>query len=334
MQCPNCGFQNMPGSEVCARCSTSLQLAVVALDVHPPRAGKLAKQLRRVAPIRAASHKYVQHADRIDRARRIWALVWRLIVPGWAQWYRGRGRHGAMFLGAVLFFAAASVYNFGSALGDFCIAGLFTAHLWSIIDVFNDYFPKEEFGPRFARATLAMLLLGVIVYLPIYNAVENFAQPLVYTGDSATLHNGDVVLVNYRYQGTLWPRRGQVVLYETHVEIDEGYWGRERQIYQAFGQRIDRVLAVGGDHVRWVNGLLYVNGQLSPFRPLNPNRGPQNFETTVNDACVLILPSTLNAPDMEPGGNVWMQLAMVPQSSLDGLVYWRMQPHSEFGRIQ
>src|SRR5215213_6505561 len=42
MQCSSCGFENMPGSEACARCASSLSLATAVMDVHPPRAGRFA----------------------------------------------------------------------------------------------------------------------------------------------------------------------------------------------------------------------------------------------------------------------------------------------------
>ena len=35
-------FENMPGVQTCGRCGASLQLASLAIDVHPPRAGRAA----------------------------------------------------------------------------------------------------------------------------------------------------------------------------------------------------------------------------------------------------------------------------------------------------
>ena len=51
MQCSNCQFQNMPGVQTCGRCGASLQLASLAIDVHPPRAGRAAKRWRRWFPV-------------------------------------------------------------------------------------------------------------------------------------------------------------------------------------------------------------------------------------------------------------------------------------------
>src|SRR4051812_12976476 len=56
MQCSSCGFENMPGSDACGRCGSSLRLATMVMDVQPPRAGKITKKLRRVLPVSKAKY--------------------------------------------------------------------------------------------------------------------------------------------------------------------------------------------------------------------------------------------------------------------------------------
>ena len=166
MQCPNCGFQNMPGSEVCARCSTSLQLAAVAMDVHPPRARGAGAYRRRLALARTRAinfgeqirdfneRKREQAAERANRFGSSWPIIWRLIIPGWAQWYTGQWWQGVFFFVLVLLLAIASIADFGSTNGTWCFAGLFTVHLWSVLDVFNSFLAEDTFLRRRKRAFL------------------------------------------------------------------------------------------------------------------------------------------------------------------------------------
>ena len=50
MQCPNCQFENMPGSEICPRCGSTLRLSAAVMSLHPPRAQPWAKAVRRAFP--------------------------------------------------------------------------------------------------------------------------------------------------------------------------------------------------------------------------------------------------------------------------------------------
>ena len=73
MQCPCCQFENMPGLASCGRCGSVLDLNLVAIDVNPPRASRVAKGVRRVVPRRAI----YQARDAASEARRIVTGAWR-----------------------------------------------------------------------------------------------------------------------------------------------------------------------------------------------------------------------------------------------------------------
>src|SRR5438477_12870721 len=110
MQCSSCGFENMPGSDTCGRCASSLRLATAVMDVHPPRAGHFAKRMRRALPLRRVYYSVRDGLPSLrpdcatDAARSIfsnllpWPLLWRLVIPGWSHFYAGQKIRGRLFL--------------------------------------------------------------------------------------------------------------------------------------------------------------------------------------------------------------------------------------------
>src|SRR5436190_4559022 len=118
MQCSSCGFENMPGSDDCCRCGTSMRLATAVMDVQPLRAGKVAKRLRRIVP---APRAYFGVRDGLKQGALsagargaavtspwlvkikeepipAWPLLWRLLVPGWSHFYARQVWRGRLFL--------------------------------------------------------------------------------------------------------------------------------------------------------------------------------------------------------------------------------------------
>src|SRR5580692_2331416 len=123
MQCVNCGFQNMPGSEACGRCNTSLLIGAAVMDVHPPRAGRTAKRLRRALPIGKAFYRTrdALHGDEMAvRARHAaqtlppFPLFIRLIFPGWSHFYLKQRVRGHLFMWGFLICLLPTILLFGS----------------------------------------------------------------------------------------------------------------------------------------------------------------------------------------------------------------------------
>src|SRR6185369_10691777 len=116
MQCVTCGFENMPGSDACGRCGTSLRLATAVMDVQPPRAGKFRKNLRRVLPARKMYYSVRDQAGAVPVPRMPhlpdtvmpsinwvgdvppWPLTLRMVIPGWSHFYAGKRARGHLFL--------------------------------------------------------------------------------------------------------------------------------------------------------------------------------------------------------------------------------------------
>ena len=80
-----------------------------------------------------------------------------------------------------------------------------------------------------------------------------------------------MVLVNPSAYRSSDPQPGDVVHYGlAPQDIPMAGFGGHGAIYRLQGDRIDRILARGGDKVTCSQGELLVNGQPSPWLPLNP----------------------------------------------------------------
>src|SRR3954452_19475404 len=61
MQCSNCQFENIPGSEACGRCGSSLRVGTLVMDVNPPRAPRWRKSVRQNLPTGLKLAKGAKH---------------------------------------------------------------------------------------------------------------------------------------------------------------------------------------------------------------------------------------------------------------------------------
>jgi len=191
MQCVNCRFENMPGVENCGRCGATLRLASLAIDVHPPRAGRWAKRWRnlplartrwKMAPVAFAAASWIPPLD----------LLARLVLPGWAQFHSGHPLLGRRLLGAWAACLALGLLFFGSALGSLFLGLALACHAASAIDVAFAATPRPVGRWLVAGALLAGLTLAV--YWPILSIAGRFVDARVIRVNRPPLLAGDVLL--------------------------------------------------------------------------------------------------------------------------------------------
>ena len=339
MQCTNCQFHNMPGSEVCGRCGSSLRLATAVIDVHPPRAGRMRKRLRRAVPVSRAmaeardAFQAVGPTSEILRvaARAPWGLFLRLIVPGWSHFHVGQPVRGHLFLWGTLVFLLPGLLLFGTLAGSLLLGMAFSVHSWAALDIVTQTFPDGGMRDRMARSLAISMVLALAVYVPAGVLLTRVADPTIVSVPLASFQAGDVVLVNH--WATLRP--GQVVMYRIpeHTRTEAQRQREMRYVYFT-GERIDRILAGPGDRVVWAKGRLTVNGQPSDARPLNPEVAPPRLALTVPEATYLILPTTTPYVRAADDDGAWQALSLVPADRIVGQVYARTNPLSRIARIR
>jgi hypothetical protein len=341
MQCANCNFFNMPGSEVCGRCGTSLMLGgvTVATDVTPPRAGRLAKRLRRVAPMRRT---YYRARDALADTRtpdsiRRWTprlpeypVFIRLIFPGWSHFYLRQRLRGHLFLWSFLACQLLMLLNFGTTWGGIWLGTAFSVHSSAALDIVTQTFADAGVRDRIVRSIALSVLLWFGVYWPAGLLIGRFASPYIVQFAMQPFVPGDVVLVNNLSR----PRAGQVVLYQLsdyHIMLAGAIHERREEIFT--GQAIDRILAGPGDTVECLQGRMLVNSQPSKFVPLNPVKLRASFKLIVPDGDYFIVPSGAPRIDTVDDAAAWSGIGCVPAESIVGRAYMRSSPLSRCGLI-
>jgi len=332
MQCPSCGFENMPGSEGCARCGTSLKLATMTIETVPPRAGKWARRLRG----RLASRWQIQGRDsakRFNAAARhnlpTWSIFFRLVFPGWAHRFTGEPELARRILLGYLAMLAMGIAGYGTFFGDAGIAFAAAIHVGSAFDICLKHIPGARAGRRVFFAIIVDAVILLCLYAPPVCLGRWIAHPLVLQDAAGSFHPGDVLLVNELFHLPDFPRPGQIVEYN-----EDRHGGDFHVDYVIAGPRIDRILGVGGDHVVWDYPHLFVNGQPSPFQPLDPHGLPQHVEVDVPPGDVLLFPTVGSTIQMRSQWIFWANFAFVPRGDVVGVVYWRWGPFWRFGPVR
>ena len=335
MQCPNCGFQNMPGTEVCGRCTTSLGLATAVMDVHPPRASSLKKRARRVLPLRKAYFRTrdALHADDVSaRVRHATAtlppfpIFARLVVPGWSQFFLKQRIRGHLFLWSFLACLLLSLLMFGSTWGGIWFGLAFSVHSSAALNIVTQTFADAGTRDRIARSIVVSVVLWVLLYWPAVWLLGEFAQPHTVQTGVAPFRHGDVILVNRR----ITPKRGDVVLYELNYSPTVPAANLHRHINVYGGDNIDRILAVPGDLVQCESGNLLINGSPSTWQPLNPRPIPRTLHWKVPAGHYLVLPSGVPGTPNLQDANFWQTAGDVSRENIVGRAYLQSLPWSRF----
>lgn len=330
MQCANCQFENMPGTASCARCGTSMTLKEQAIDVHPPRAGRWGKRLQRV---RMARHHLTEGTSRAlasmesripdigvapgDHFRA--EIVFRCVVPGWAQFYLCRPRRGYFYFLGALTLLLLGLANFGTLQGSVALGLMFSLHAGSVADALTP--PGCRLWHSIGIGVGSYLLLGMFIYAPTMWLLGRVAHPVVLERDFRPFRRGDVLLTR-----VLPPERGRLVIYNrepVHLTLDAHHY-----LYLP-ANGFDRILAVGGDVISSQKGILRVNGNLTTDRPLNLTTLP-DFELTVPSDHVFVWPSI--APEL-PLASAWKEAVLLQRQYITGTVVWQTHPLTRFGPV-
>lgn len=345
MQCNSCQFENMPGIEACGRCGSPLGLKTLAIDVHPPRAGSWAKRLRRgwlpfratYYEVRDAGRDFVREtgigdALHMELPRTPWRVLARGIVPGWPHIYLGQTWIGRVFLALYLGLMFLALLLFGTTIGMFLAGLAFSVHVSSIASVLR------QGGIRglsyWVGMGMTFLILALGVYAPAGWLLSRVVCPAELRLNAGPFADGDVILYSPGYYS--WsrdPLPGDVVFYEQAAGNYRLSGNQHGYIHVGEGQRIDRILAGPGDHVRWDKNQLTVNGQPAAFEPLGTFMNMPPLAVDVPQGTYLIVPSTGWGRPVELTADDWIHLILVPRSRIDGRAFMRSYPLTRIQRI-
>jgi signal peptidase I len=339
MQCPSCRFENMPGLQTCGRCGTALNLATAAIDVHPPRASKTAKRVRKFVPRSAI---YTARDTAAEVGRIVTGsfedaqvplpeppLLARLIVPGWAHIYVGMTLRGRIFLAVYLFLAAMGLLTWGTDMGSLWLGLAMSVHASSALDVL-----VRQGTMRFPRMVLTsvivFLVLGAVVYYPAYQVGSHVAAPIRFEEPAGPFERRDVVLVNRWAFMPRNPRRGDVVLFRPLWGARTGapYVGIHARFVIEENELIDRLVGLPGDRVVWNQGVLTVNGAPVLWAPLFPSKLPAELDITVPVGRYLVFPTTSRVP--APDWNI----GLIEPDNIEGGAFLRISPLARFWFIR
>ena len=333
MQCPNCQFENMPGTMHCARCSMSMQMGAAVLSIEPPRAGAWRKRLRRHIRYRQGYYRVrdagvtALHSVGHELTRRTHiflpttGVLLRMIVPGWAHFHLGHRARGHLLLSCYLLMLLMSLVTFGSTLSGVALGLLFAVHTAAVIDLLMH--TDESATGRFLFTAGIMAVLFFVLYAPAGYFVTSIVGARQIRQSAPPFEAGDVVVFNPRAYRSESPSVGDVVVYWMNGTSGPGY------MRQA-GESIDRIVAGPGSVMRWENGRLTVDGKLAEVLPLNPAGIPSGMTAEVPPGHYGILPSTGNWRGMAADPRLWTDACTVPKNMIRGKVYLRHYPWSRW----
>ena len=303
MQCPSCGFQNLPGLNECARCAGMLSFE--GIDVEPYRHSQGWVRLRHLRWRRRNLAPFINRC--FDYLRREWdrsglgarsrgpneptggeRFKWIAgsIIPGLGHLLVRDKRRGAYLL---IGFGLALLCSllFMSSIWTTCIAVMLAIHTYAIVDATFRRSPFARWQPMVVSLmVLPLLLYGV--YQPVGWLMGGLAQldPINGGFEGGAVEPGDVLLTPGRWFNQPGFSVGDVVSYHMPERSGNGWYTRG-------GVSIDRILAGPGDRVSIRSQQIYVNGKvlLVAARPLGMVHNPRDWDLVVPPGSWFIFPS-------------------------------------------
>lgn len=324
----------MPGLTRCGRCGGALHSGAVQVDVNPPRATARRKRLRKQF---SAVPKLREQAETLSAqvGKTLipeWvvpdvpesSILWRLLVPGWAQSYLGHRIRGRIFFWSYLACFLSGLLMIGTGWGTWLLGLAVAGHAASVLDIV-----LLETDSRMGRlgkgaVTIAALLGGI--YVPLWWGSLFVASPLVIPRTSYPFEQGDVLLTNMLSR----PQAGDAVVYNVpYIQFGGRVEGRNANVILE-GWRIDRILAGPGQTLTFDGTSFKLDGLPAPHVPLNPKRYRIPFALTARDGEWIILPTT----DQYATEEMLAQLGRVPARNVLGRIVFQLHPLTQFGRIR
>lgn len=318
----------MPGSGRCARCGGLIALATAAINVHPPRAGRVSRSMPRLWgrfwTLRQTLGNYslmvsrplAQLFARFEDTNFTLGTLLCCIVPGWAHRHHGNMYRASLFFFGYIAILIPGLIFFGTFLGSMLLGLAFGVHVASASDALVGRF--ATIGDRLSFTFACAAVIGLALYFPVGALAARVAVPVHINQDIQPFSRGDVLW--YRPSTSITP--GDFVLYTVPEATATGDHTR----YIFGNQWINRVIAVSGQRVRLNGGRLFVDSRLSAWQPTEGMWASFDSEFVVPAGRVFIPPESLAPPGVRLTLDIWQQICVVPQSNVFGRIVFRSQP--------
>jgi len=332
MQCPSCQFENMPGSGRCARCGASLALATAAIDVHPPRAGRLSRLSpplwrlwyavgrmgAKVSPALTAAFASRAAITNFDLP-----TLLRCIIPGWPQYHRGDRPVAAVYFVGYLSLLLPGIIFAGTWLGSLLLGLAGAMHIVAVCDAVVSAFATPS--DRIAFTLVCGLVLCFAVYLPVGWLISRVATPISINMTIPPFQQGEVLW----YTRVATPSPGDLVLYTMPRVTAAGrmFGGNANYVFQ--GQWIGRVMAMSGQNVSVDKGRWLVDGMSNKWQPTDSPMLTEGTSWVVPDGHAFIFPEGLVPGGAQLDLGTLQQLYVVPVARIAGRLYFRSSPLSQ-----
>jgi len=247
-------------------------------------------------------------------------LVASFLVPGLAVYIRGPRLWGRAALASCGLLLLSFIVWFGHPAGNFALGLLLSIHITGFVYYCSPLLLEASFSSRLLFTLLTMMVLGLLIYLPIWNVIlQHWLIPL---------RVRDNVVIVHRLGSPHDIKRGDWVMFsQKSSETGEAHNGGAIWVRAGFGWGL--VLAGAGDRVEFSANVFRVNGEARPLLPHMPNSGT----LTVPEKHWFIWPDL----DINTRGNVseanisatMLQMATVSQEQVVGKPFkrwlWRRQ---------
>lgn len=333
MQCPHCGFENLPGIVICTRCRAQLVAArpSSAAEFLPPRAGRW-KWLRPLhyflnvwgdrlpAFLPPAISSFFVSAWGISREA-VAALLFSA-VPGLGHLLRGQRLQAMGVIAVWCALIWLAVIWFGHWFGGLCRGLLIGLHAGAAMHAAGVR-RIPVLRQRLACGAMLLLLCGgayVLLYLWLSRDYEVIAAP--FACEDLDVMPGDLLLMR-RIANFSGCQRGDLVMQrERHLSMRTGAFGN---VYLVLPERtLLRLIAFGGEEVMIADGKVSISGindaeaaHLARGIPLP--RTPLRLTLGEREAMAVAPLNTAAlryAPDQDLLREVWAQVFPFPESSL------------------
>lgn len=323
----------MPGSGRCARCGASLALATAAVNVHPPRAGRLSRMAPPIWRLwhgigRVGSNAMPTFASHAQGTHFNLPTLLRCIIPGWPQYHRGDWPRAVVYLFSYLFLLLPGIVLSGTWLGSLLLGLAGAMHIVAVCDAMVSAFATPS--DRIAFTLVCGAVLCFAIYLPTGWLISRVATPISINATIPPFEQGQVLW----YSRWATPSIGDLVLYTLpQVRTTGRAAGGNAANYVFQGDWIGRVIAMPGQTVSMDQGRWFIDGGAGQWQP---EHGPilnDGMSWVVPDGHAFVMPEGLVPAGATIDTGTLQQIFVIPTTRIAGRLYFRSLPLSQMATL-